>query len=211
MRRHRHVLNSDRMNAIDVLRLQAVKDLSVGQQPITKSSVNAWPRQPGLYAVYGAPDVWHLLSLGAPPDGRPLYVGKAERSLSSRDVRTHFGYADQGRTSITGSSTLRRSLAALLRTTLELRGRYRNLDSPGKATHYGLSPQHDQSLSDWMRHHLTATFWVHSSSEVLLGDIETAVLQEIEPPLNLQKVPHRWRKSVKSARAVMAADCTQPS
>lgn len=201
------VLNSDGMYTVDDLRPKAVEGLGIGQQSITESSVNAWPQKPGLYAVYGTSDVWQLLSLGAPPDGRPLYVGKAERSLSSRDVRTHFGYAGQGQTSITGYSTLRRSLAALLRPSLGLKGRYRNLDRPGRSTHFGLSPQHDQTLSDWMRHHLTATFWVYSSSEVLLDDIETAVIRELKPPLNLTKVQHGWKKPVMAARAAMATDC----
>jgi len=67
------------------------------------------PAAPGLYAIYGNGDVWEELGLGDPPDGRPLYVGKAEDSLASRDLKTHLG---NGRT---GSSTVRRSFAALLR------------------------------------------------------------------------------------------------
>jgi hypothetical protein len=69
---------------------------------------------PGLYAIYGGQDIWLQLGLGDPPDDRPLYVGKAEESLVSRDLKTHFG---SGRT---GSSTVRRSFAALLRGTLDL-------------------------------------------------------------------------------------------
>src|SRR5579859_3831532 len=67
------------------------------------------PDRPGLYAIYGESRTWRELGLGAPPDGRPLYLGKAEDSLASRDLKTHFG---DGRT---GQSTVRRSFAALLR------------------------------------------------------------------------------------------------
>jgi hypothetical protein len=66
------------------------------------------PRQPGLYAIHADADVWEQLGLALPPNPRPLYAGKAERSLAGRDINTHFV---SGRT---GSSTLRRVLAGLL-------------------------------------------------------------------------------------------------
>ncbi len=197
------------MYTVDDLRLQAVKGLGIGQQPITESSVNAWPHQPGLYAVYGASDVWRLLGLGAPPDERPLYVGKAERSLSSREIGTHFGFAGKGGDSVTGWSTLRRSLAAMLRTPLELRGQYRNRAKPEKPDKYGLSPQHDEALTSWMRENLVASYWVKVSGDVGLVEVERAVLRQLQPPLNLTEVQHQWRKPVKAARAVMAADCAR--
>ncbi|CAN5520866.1 hypothetical protein BH24ACT4_BH24ACT4_04440 [soil metagenome] len=65
------------------------------------------PPQPGLYAFHAGAPAWNQLGLGEPPDDRPLYVGKSERSMASRDVGTHFASGK------TGSSTLRRSLAAL--------------------------------------------------------------------------------------------------
>jgi hypothetical protein len=63
------------------------------------------PGRPGLYAIYGGATTWNELGLGEPPDGRPLYIGKAEDSLVTRDLKTHFG---DGRT---GQSTVRRSFA----------------------------------------------------------------------------------------------------
>ena len=69
---------------------------------------------PGLYAVFGSASTWKQLGLGAPPDDRPLYAGKAEKTFAARDVRDHFGAGRHGAQSPTGSSTLRRSLAALL-------------------------------------------------------------------------------------------------
>ena len=70
------------------------------------------PNAAGLYAVYGSVETWHVLGLGAVPDSRPLYVGKAERSLASRDLNTHF------RTGCTEHSSVRRTFAALLRRSL---------------------------------------------------------------------------------------------
>jgi hypothetical protein len=49
------------------------------------------PDCPGLYAVHADTDTWIDLGLGEPPDRRPRYIGKAEDSLVSRDLKTHFG------------------------------------------------------------------------------------------------------------------------
>lgn len=185
----------------------AIDKFDIGQSSVTTASIDAWPSRPGLYAVYGSAAVWQVLGLGDPPDARPLYVGKAERSLSSRDVGTHFGFAGGAGNSITGSSTLRRSLSALLRAELDFRGRYRNPANPGKPANYGLSRDHDAALSNWMRNNLLATYWVMTTSVVPLGDVETVVLNRLKPPLNLQKVSHEWTAQVKHARSLMAADC----
>lgn len=74
----------------------------------------AVPHAAGLYAIYGDSGVWKALGLGDAQDDRPLYVGKAEDSLVSRDLNTHFA------TGKTGWSSPRRSFAALLADELKL-------------------------------------------------------------------------------------------
>lgn len=74
-------------------------------------------------------------------DGQPLYVGKAERSLNGRDVGTHFA---AGRT---GSSTVRRSLAALLVNELALVAVPRNLAKPDGSASFGLDTASEGALS----------------------------------------------------------------
>jgi hypothetical protein len=93
------------------------------------------PSRPGLYAIYGGPEAWADLGLGNPPDDRPLYVGKAEDSLASRDLKTHFG---SGRT---GSSTVRRSFAALLHDSLSLEARPRNPERSERFANYASPPK----------------------------------------------------------------------
>jgi hypothetical protein len=66
-------------------------------------------------------------------------------------------------------------------------------------------------LSDWMRSNLLATHWEMTTPAVPLDDVETEVLSRLKPPLNIQKVSHQWRKQVKQARVVMAADCADGS
>ena len=77
-------------------------------------AVQLVPKEPGLYAFYGDDQAWSELGLRSAFAGQPLYVGKAERSLNGRYVGTHFAAGK------TGSSTVRRSLAALLVDTLGL-------------------------------------------------------------------------------------------
>lgn len=102
----------------------------------------------GIYAIYGNERTWAALGV-APFDDRPLYVGKVESgTLLTRDIRTHFA------TGRTGSSTVRRSFAAMLHDDLGLTGIPRNPDRPADFANYGLSPADDETLTAWMLDHL---------------------------------------------------------
>jgi hypothetical protein len=131
--------------------------------------------------------------------GCPLYVGKAERSLQSRDIRTHFA------TGRTGSSTVRRSFAALLRNPLVLRGVPRNMVRPERPATFGLAAEGDERLTAWMQEQLFLAYWVKPDTEVDLNDIETAVIKRWQPPLNLNKVDHPL-PALRHARRLMADD-----
>lgn len=155
------------------------------------------PSGPGLYAIHAGPGAWTELGLGDPPDDRPLYVGKAERSLASRDLGTHFA------TGRTGQSTLRRSLAGLLATQLALEAVPRNLDVPGHFANFGIEHAGDQRLTDWMLSHLRLATWACPAGTAL-APVETAVLPLLAPPLNLSKVSTPWRRRVAAARRDLA-------
>jgi hypothetical protein len=158
------------------------------------------PAEAGLYAIYGAAAVWEELGLGQPLDERPLYVGKAEDSLVSRDLRTHFG---DGRT---GSSTVRRSFAALLHERLGLEGRPRSPAKPERFSNYGLTGAHDAALTRWMRERLQLAVWPKPRECRSLAMVELAVLERWKPPLNLKDVRTPWSAMVSAARAVMAEE-----
>lgn len=160
---------------------------------------------PGLYVCYGSAETWQQLGLGKPPDARPLYVGKAENTLASRDVAGHFGLRERGVQSPTGSSTLRRSFAALLAAERGYRGVPRNPDKPGYFSNYGLGEVHDDDLSWWMEARLRLALWPHDAVAEL-DTIETDVLCQLLPPLNLDKVVTPWRHRVKAARRLLAAE-----
>lgn len=155
------------------------------------------PAGPGLYSLYAIGPVWRQLGLGDPPDDRPLYVGKSESSLIERDVQTHFA------TGHTGHSTVRRSLAGLLREQLALPSQPRNVLRPGHCPMLGLEASADERLSVWMARHLTPAVWP-APPGTILRPIETAVYKRLCPPLNLVGVKTQWRLDVEVARATLA-------
>lgn len=155
------------------------------------------PAAPGLYAVHANASTWSTLGLDEPPDDRPLYVGKAERSLAGRDLGTHFA------TGKTGHSTLRRSLAGLLAADLDLRAQPRSTTSPGHFANYGIENGGDQRLTGWMLAHLRLATWA-APPETDLAVVEKAVLGRWQPPLNLSSVTTPWRPRISAARRVLA-------
>lgn len=157
------------------------------------------PGRPGLYAIHAGGSAWQELGLGTPPDRRPLYAGKSESSLAERDIKTHFG---QGRT---GQSTLRRSFAALLVDRLELGAQPRNPAKPERFANYGLSAADDAALTRWMKENVRLSFWAKQpDTKASLADVESAVIQRWQPPLNLSEITTLWTEHVKEARARMA-------
>src|SRR4051794_38178083 len=153
------------------------------------------PKEPGLYAFYGDDRAWAQLRLSPAFDGQPLYVGKAERSLNGRDVGTHFAAGK------TGSSTVRRSLAALLVDELALVAVPRNLAQPDGSANFGLDAVSEGSLSSWMEQRLSLATWSKPEG-ANLDAIETAVVRRLHPPLNLDKVGEP-RKRLREARRRM--------
>lgn len=142
------------------------------------------PERPGLYAIYGATAV---------------YVGKSGSSLIGRDLRQHF---TDGRT---GSSTLRRSFAALLHDKVGFRGVPRNPAKPERFANYGLSPKDDRKLTAWMLANLQIATWAPDLI-VRLADVEHDVVTAWLPPLNLAGADTPWHDALSAKRRMMAAE-----
>ncbi len=154
------------------------------------------PPKAGLYAMYGSGAVWGDLGLGRQPDGRPLYVGKAEASLAARDLQQHFADGETGR------STLRRSCAALLRRQLRLQAIPRNPERPADFDRFGLSTTGDTRLTTWMRTRLWIAVWV-APAGCHLKVIEDQLKFSWSCPLNLDN-GNPWQELVRAERAIMA-------
>lgn len=155
------------------------------------------PSSAGLYAVHAS--ARGLKDLDLPPGASLLYVGKAERNLVSLDIRTHF---TSGKT---GSSTLRRSLAGLLREQLSLVGVPRNFQKPDGSANFGLEIEGDQRLTTWMRGELGLAFWPKADRAPALKRIEKRVIWDLDPPLNLTHVPEP-RRDLRALRGALAAE-----
>lgn len=161
---------------------------------------DAVPNAPGLYAIHADAASWLKLGLGAPPDGRPLYVGKAQASLRSRDLSTHFASGK------TGQSSPRRSFAALLNAgAIRLHTIPRRLDNPEpkKWSHYALTPADDDRLTAWMTEHLRLATWSAPTNTDLVA-LEGTVMRHWLPPLNINGVRTPWTGHLKAARREMA-------
>lgn len=175
-----------------------------GRLSVSQTAVEL-PANPGLYAVFAGDAARAELGL---PDletpGLPVYVGKAEVSLRGRDSQSHFKIGQ------TGQSTLRRSIAALLRDKYGLRGCPRDRNKPGHFANFGLSEEHDAILQAWIEANVTLGVW---SKPAAAPDPDGRLLQHVErglialwaPPLNDANNPRKWPE-LRGLRAVMAND-----
>lgn len=179
--------------------LSGVGALAFGAARIVDPSGNGWSVCRSVRAVRRRRGLASAGGLGGPPDDRPLYVGKAEDSLVTRDLRTHFA------TGRTGQSSPRRSLAALLVYELALVATPRRPadPEPDKWTQYALEPDGDERLTAWMRERLRLAAWT-CERPVALGKLERLVMGELQPPLNLTGVSQPWSAQVRDARKAMA-------
>ena len=157
------------------------------------------PNDPGIYALHGSPETWARLGIGPPPDDRPLYVGKSEKSLRQRPLGQHFGHrirVGSRTTSMTGS------LAALLADELGLSPCPRNVHKPGYFDRFGLEDDGDAKLTNWMRANLSTSFW-KSDGITSLAVLEEKVCQRLMPPLNCE-IATTWCDVVIRARKQMS-------
>lgn len=162
------------------------------------------PPAAGLYAIYGGEGPWRDLDLPY-RHMTPLYVGKSEDNLVRREIETHFAASNTHKAQ-TGRSTVRRSFAALLHDALDLHGVPRNLSRPGYFDKYGLLPDADARLTEWMHAHLTIAVWAAPTPlDTCLETLEKVIIVAWEPPLNLRDAPHPSPR-LKAAREVMAAE-----
>lgn len=182
----------------------ALAALTGDRWPIPVASEHV-PPSAGLYAIYGDALAWHDLQLDGLPDD-PLYVGKAEQSLVSRDLDDHFALRPEARAARTGSSTVRRSFAALLRESLDLHGVPRNLAKPAHFPNYSLADGGDGRLTSWMHARLSIAVWpAPADMTERLVDVETALIVHFAPPINISNNPRKLAR-LSNARAAMAAE-----
>ena len=161
---------------------------------------NKIPSDPGLYGIFLDSSAGvNLTSIANHPLDQPAYVGKAKKGLKRRHLGEHFA------TGKTGSSTVRRSFAALLRPDLDLHPiRRGNTGKDQDFVSYKLDRVSDELLSAWMTSHLEIGWWAFTGQVDQLKRLEHSLIAHFQPPLNLQHSSHPAAAPVKSLRAECA-------
>jgi hypothetical protein len=144
----------------------------------------------GVYAIF--------LREGASINGvsfgssRLLYIGKSESSLKARN---HFRYE------FSSSSTLRRTLGALLKTELNLLAKPRKC--PGKASDRDITNfrfDQEKKLTEWMEKNLEFNYVL--IEDKVVSDIERSCISTHQPPLNLTLWKNKQSRFIKTLRKV---------
>lgn len=159
------------------------------------------PAVPGIYKVFLADsDALSGTALAGLKPGSPLYVGKAERSLATRDLRQHLTSGG------TGSSTLRRSLGAVLKEELALKAIPRN---DGSTSKYRFDSDGEDRLTEWMLTSLTVSWLVCSNADDARA-IEPGLIRSLKPVLNDNHNPDgEYRDVLRGLRAACRDEAKQ--
>lgn len=132
--------------------------------------------EPGVYALFAAqPDCLPGITL---PQSGLVYVGQSSKLAK----RNHFTARHSGR------SSPRRSLGALLKSELGLTAepRSQRRSDQRRYSHYRFGGDGETRLSEWMRRNLTCAIHPFDGDTKCL---EQKLIEENEPPLNLQGWP----------------------
>jgi len=115
--------------------------------------------------------------------GDVLYVGIAKESLNSRDIKTHFN------SKRTGSSTLRRSLGAILKDDFKLKALPRSINKTEQDIYcYKFDVNGEDQLTKWMKNNLLVGYCVTENANYLkLREIEEDVIKILKPTLDLDR------------------------
>ena len=146
----------------------------------TKQKINGhkdYPTESGIYAFFLSSKS-NLSDFGR--GGQLIYIGIAKKSLHDRDFNQHF---KSGRT---GSSTLRRSIGAVLKDTLYLNAIPRGgANDTKRFDNYKF--EEEGILTDWMKENLEIGYWIsdkHLTYEQL-REREKEITIALRPTLDL--------------------------
>lgn len=161
---------------------QIIEQLNRNKTPFNQ--VKYFSNQPGIYAIYFHGDSFPDDELNIKKDDL-VYIGKTESSQQSRDADTHF------KSGKTGSSTLRRTIGALLREELDLNPIPRNAKDFQKRrmTFYKFDEPSEAKLTSWMKKNLSLSFYEYPKSPAAIDFFETQLLNISKPVLNISKNP----------------------
>ncbi|MCX6305491.1 MAG: hypothetical protein NT040_11035 [Bacteroidetes bacterium] len=168
--------------------------------------IRSFSEKPGIYAIFFTGKDFPLTDY-TPREDEIIYIGKTESSQASRDEKTHF---TSGKT---GSSTIRRSLGALLKKELSLIPVLRNdkdFDA-GRKSFFKFDEPSEERLTKWMKDNLGISFYENEKPPSELDVLETGLIAETKPLLNIDsKNPgNPYAPAIKAARKACADEANQ--
>ncbi len=141
---------------------------------------NSFSKLPGIYAFFFIGD--HFPVFGdAVSKHQIIYIGKTESSQERRDSKTHFA------TGKTGSSTVRRSIGALLQQEYNLVPVPRNATDymNGRHSHFKFDERSENTITHWMQQNLALSFFEFHRPKEEIDHLETEVIRRLTPILNI--------------------------
>ena len=145
---------------------------------------------PGIYAFFYIGNDFPLLG-DSVSKHQIIYIGKTESSQEKRDAKTHFT------TGKTGSSTVRKSIGSILCANENLIPIPRN-DSDYKKerfSHFRFDQPSEEIITKWMENNLALSFYEYPRSKQEIEDLETEIIDELVPILNISKNPKNLFKT----------------
>lgn len=144
------------------------------------SEIPAFSDKPGIYAIHFMGNAFPIHSL-KPMANEIIYIGKTQKSQASRDANTHFASGK------TGSSTLRRSIGALMCNGAKLNPipRSSTEQNDKRFTNYMFDEEGERRITDWMTKSLGVSFYEFVGSAKELDKLETILINALKPMLNI--------------------------
>ena len=134
----------------------------------------------GIYAIALNGSNFPFFNDQSIKEGTILYVGKSDSSIKKRVYKSHFN-SDK-----TGSSTVRRSLGAILKEHLELEPIPRSIKEK-RFRDYSFIYEGEVRLTEWMINNLSVSFYDYPYGKKQINDLETKIIKRLKPVLNLKK------------------------
>lgn len=161
------------------------------------SEITTYSLLPGIYAIFFIGDQFPLENLEIPKN-RIIYIGKTESSQQSRDANTHF------KSGKTGSSTIRKSIGALLSQSEEIIPVIRSKTDIVKErrSHYKFDDASEEKVTKWMMSNLAVSFYEYPKSKEEINNLETELISVLKPVLNIdsKNTENSHKETIKDLR-----------
>lgn len=178
---------------------EKINDIIKKLQTWTRYSKTIFSNEPGIYAISYIGKSFPIFTANIKKESI-IYIGKTESSQAKRDQKTHFA------TGKTGTSTLRRTIGAILCRQESLKPIPKKSISDDKPSDFKFNLDSEEKITKWMEKNLALSFYPYPKSHSEIEELETRIIQEIKPALNLQKnKKNPLNKDIKTLRKKCAS------